>query len=146
MLCVEFKGSHSAALDNAHNRNKPKSRSRNESYTQTHKKMKTPKLLIIALVSAGLSFGVTAQAHEEKEEQVEMKDLPEAVQKTMKEKAGDTEIIRVEKEAKKGKTVYEAVIKKDGEEWGLTVDENGKYLGKHKEAKEHHEKGEKHEG
>jgi uncharacterized membrane protein YkoI len=107
--------------------------------------MKTPKLLVIALVSAGLSFGVTTQAHEEKEEHVDMKDLPEAVQKTMKEKAGDNEIVRVEKETEKGKTVYEAVIKKDGKEWGLAVDENGKYLGKHSEAKEHKEKGEKHE-
>jgi uncharacterized membrane protein YkoI len=108
--------------------------------------MKTPKLIVIALVSAGLSLGVAAQAHEEKEEAVDMKDLPEAVQKTMKEKAGDKEIIRVEKETEKGKTVYEAVVKQHGKEWGLTVDENGKYLGKHSEAKEHREKGEKHEG
>jgi uncharacterized membrane protein YkoI len=107
--------------------------------------MKTSKLLVIALVSAGLSFGVAAQAHEEKEEHVDMKDLPEAVQKTMKEKAGDKEIIRVEKETRKGKMVYEAVIKQNGTEWGLAVDENGKYLGKHNEAKEHKEKGEKHE-
>jgi uncharacterized membrane protein YkoI len=110
-----------------------------------HKKMKTSKLLVIALVSAGLSFGVTAQAHEEKEEHVDMKDLPEAVQKTLKEKAGDNEIIRIEKETEKGKTVYEGVIKKNGKEWGLAVDENGKYLGKHNESKEHKEKGEKHE-
>jgi uncharacterized membrane protein YkoI len=113
-------------------------------HIQTHKKMKTSKLLVIAVISAGLSFGVTAQAHEEKEEHVNLKDLPEAVQKTMKEKAGDNEIIRIEKEARKGKTVYEAVIKKDGKEWGLAVDENGKYLGKHNEAKEHKGKGEQH--
>ena len=105
--------------------------------------MKTTKLLVIALVSAGLSLGVAAQAAEEKEENVDMKDLPEAVQKTMKDKAGDNEIVRVEKETEKGKTVYEAVIKKNGKEWGLSVDENGKYLGKHSEAKEHKEKGEK---
>jgi uncharacterized membrane protein YkoI len=103
--------------------------------------MKASNLLLIGLVSAGLSFGAAAHA-EENEEQVDMKDLPEAVQKTMKEKAGSSEIIRAEKEMEKGKTVYEAVIKKDGKEWGLAVDENGKYLGKHNESKEHKEKDE----
>ena len=98
--------------------------------------MKTTKLITAAIVSLGLAFGVAAQATEEKEENVEMKDVPEAVQKTMKEKAGDSEIIRVEKEMKKGKTVYDAVIKKKGKEWGLEVDENGKYLGKHAESNE----------
>lgn len=104
--------------------------------------MKTTQLIIAAIISIGLAFGVAAQAHEEKEEHIEMKDLPKAVQKTMKEKAGDSEIIRVEKEMEEGKTVYEAVIRKDGKEWGLTVDETGKYLGKHSETTEHKEKGE----
>jgi uncharacterized membrane protein YkoI len=107
--------------------------------------MKTSKLLLIALISAGLTLSVTVQAHEENEEHVDMRDVPEAVQKTMKEKVGDNEIVRVEKEMRKGKTVYEAVIKKDGKEWGLAVVENGKYLGKHSEEKEHKEKGEKHD-
>lgn len=107
--------------------------------------MKITKLITVALISAGLAFGVAAQAKEEKEEQLAMKDLPEAVQKTMKEKADGAEIVRIEKEMEKGKEVYEAVVKKNGKEWGVEVDANGKYLGKHDESKEHKEKGETHE-
>lgn len=83
-----------------------------------------------------------AEEKEEKEQTVQMADLSDAVQKTIKEKAGKNEIVRIEKENEHGKMTYEAVIKKNGKEWGLSVDENGKYLGKHEEAKEHKEKGE----
>jgi hypothetical protein len=49
--------------------------SRSESYRRHAPKMKKSKLLVIALVSAGLSLVVAAQAHEEKEEDVDMKSL-----------------------------------------------------------------------
>ncbi len=95
------------------------------------------------MVSAGLAFGVAAQAHEEKEETVDMNSLPAAVQKTLKDKAAGSEIVRVEKETEHGKTVYEGVVNKNGKEWGIEVDANGKYLNQHDESKEHKEKGEK---
>ncbi len=72
-----------------------------------------------------------------------MSDVPEAVQKTFKEKAGDAEIMKVEKEVENGKTVYEAVIMKKGKRTGIEVSEAGKYLGTHNESTEHKEKGEK---
>jgi uncharacterized membrane protein YkoI len=106
--------------------------------------MKTKKLLVAVMVSAGLAFGITAQATEEKAEQtVDMKSLPTAVQKTIKEKAAGGEIVKVEKENDKGKWNYEVVVKTKGKEWGFEVDKDGKYIGKHDEAKEHKEKGEK---
>ena len=106
--------------------------------------MKATKLLVTAAVSAGLAFGVAAQATEEKDAQtVEMKSLPAAVQKTIKEKAAGGEIVRVEKENDKGKWNYEVVVKTKGKEWGFEVDKSGKYLGKHDEAAEHKEKSEK---
>ena len=97
------------------------------------------------MVSAGLAFGVAAQATEEKEAEqtVDMKSLPAAVQKTIKEKAAGGEIVKVEKENDKGKWNYEVVVKSKGKEWGFEVDKDGKYIGKHDEAKEHKEKGEK---
>lgn len=113
--------------------------------------MKTTKLFLAAIISASLAFGVAAQATEEKGEAVDMKSLPAAVQKTIKEKAAGGEIVKVEKEEHKGKWIYEAVVKTGGKEWGFEVDANGKYLGKHDESKEkgekheHKEKGEKHE-
>lgn len=107
--------------------------------------MKTTNLLITTLIGAGLACAVTAQAKEkkEKEETVELSSLPAAVQKTIKDKAAGGEIVKVEKENDKGKWNYEVVVKKNGKEWGFEIDKNGKYLGKHDEAKEHKGKGEK---
>ena len=103
--------------------------------------MKTRKLVTAGIISAGLTFGVMAQAREEA--QVEMKDVPEAAQTTIKEKAGNDQILRIEKETRKGKECYEAVVNKDGKETGILVDSSGKYLGTHDEKAEK-EKGEKH--
>ena len=75
---------------------------------------------------------------------VEMKDLPAAVQTTIKDKAGSDQILRIEKETRKGKQCYEAVVNKDGQETAIRVDTTGKYLGTHDEKTEHKEKGEKH--
>jgi uncharacterized membrane protein YkoI len=93
--------------------------------------MKTMKLLLAAVVSAGMAFGMAAQAGEHKGEMVDMKTLPAPVQKTITEKAAGGEIVRVEKEDdKNGKWNYEVVVKTDGKKWGFEVDPNGKYLKK----------------
>src|SRR5207249_7349820 len=101
----------------------------------------TPKLFTIAAISAGLAFGVVAQAGEKKheEENVSASDVPAAVQKAADTQAKGGKIVRWEKEG----TSYEAVIEKNGKEWGFKFDANGKMLGKHDESKEKGEKGEK---
>lgn len=94
--------------------------------------MKTIKLLLAAMVSACLMFGMAAQAGEHKGEKVDMKTLPEAVQKTITEKAAGGEIVRVEREDdKSGKWNYEVVVKTDGKKWGFEVDPDGKFVKKH---------------
>jgi len=102
--------------------------------------MKTPKLLTIAAVSAGLAFGV-AQGKEKKheEENVNSSDVPQAVQQAAEKELKGASIVRWEKEGAN----YEAVVSKDGKEWGYKFDANGKSLGKHSEAAEKGEKGEK---
>jgi len=107
--------------------------------------MKMTNLIATVIISASLALGVTARAALESETPVEMKDLPEAVQKTIKDKAGDTPIVRIAKETRNGKEVYEAVVNKGGKETALRVDPNGNYLGSHEEKAEHPkgEKGEK---
>jgi len=93
--------------------------------------MKTTKLLLVAVVSAGLGLGMVAQAGEHKGEAVDMKTLPPAVQKTITEKAAGGKVVRVEREDdKNGKWNYEVVVKMEGKEWGFEVDPNGKYLKK----------------
>ena len=103
--------------------------------------MKTKKLLTVAAVSAGLAFGVTAQAKEEKHEEqtINSSDVPAAVQQAAQAEAKGGTIVRWEKEGAN----FEAVIDKNGKQIGVEMDANGKVLSKHNEAKEHKEKGEK---
>jgi len=97
--------------------------------------MKTKNLFTIAAVSAGLAFGVTAQAKErESEEQsISSSDVPAAVQQAAQAEAKGGTIVRWEKEGAN----FEAVIQKNGKQIGLEMDANGKVLSKHNESKEH---------
>src|SRR5436190_24132398 len=102
---------------------------------------KTIAAISIAVI-AGLACPAVVSA-EENEEPVQMKDLPAAVQTTIKDKAGSNEIVKIEKKTEKGETVYEAVVNKNGKEWSIEVDANGKFLKQYEESKEKEEKGEK---
>jgi plastocyanin len=103
--------------------------------------MKTTKLIIAIAVSAGLAFGVSVQANEEKHEEqtINSSDVPAAVQQAAQAEAKGGTIVRWEKEGAN----FEAVIEKKGKQIGVEMDANGKVLSKHNEAKEHKEKGEK---
>ncbi len=101
--------------------------------------MKTTKLLVTAIVSAGLAFGVAAQATEEREP-VELNSLPAAVQRTIKEHAAGGEIISIEKENDDGKWNYEVTVKTKGKEWSFEVDEHGRFIKKHEEQEEEEKK------
>ena len=104
--------------------------------------MKTPKLFTIAAVSVGLAFGASAYGHEkgEKEESINSSDVPQAVQQAADKQLKGASIVRWEKEG----SSYEAVVNKDGKEWGYKFSASGKMMGKHSEAAEKEEKGEKH--
>ena len=99
------------------------------------KPMKTAKLVLTAVIGAGLVLGTTAQAKEHKGgkgEMVEMKSLPDAVQKTIQEKAAGGEVVRIHREDdSNGKWNYEVTVKTNGKEWGFEVDPNGKFVKKH---------------
>ncbi len=103
--------------------------------------MNTPKLFTIAAVSAGLAFGAIAQGHgnKEKEESISSSDVPAAVQQAADAQAKGGKIVRWEKEGAN----FEAVIEKNGKQWGVEFDASGKVMSKHDESKEHKEKGEK---
>ena len=99
--------------------------------------MKTTKLLTAIAVCASLTLGI-ARAKEKKheEESVKSSDVPAAVQKAAEKEAAGGKIVRWEKEG----GGYEAVIEKNGKEWGYKFDANGKMLNKHDESKEKAEK------
>jgi plastocyanin len=102
--------------------------------------MNTPRLLTVAAISAGLAFSAIAFGHgKEKEENINSSDVPQAVQQAADKQAKGGKIVRWEKEGSN----LEAVVSKDGKEWGYKFDANGKMLGKHSESAEHKEKGEK---
>ncbi|MFZ0917220.1 MAG: hypothetical protein WAN04_10035 [Candidatus Udaeobacter sp.] len=96
--------------------------------------MKTKNLFTVAAVAAGLAFGITAQANEEKHEEqtINSSDVPAAVQSAAETQAQGGTIVRWEKEGAN----FEAVIDKNGRQIGLEMDANGKVLGKHYESKE----------
>jgi hypothetical protein len=112
-----------------------------ETHRSKTNNMKTKRLFTIAAVSAGLAFGAAAYGHEkgEKEESINSSDVPQAVQQAADKQLKGASIVRWEKEGSN----YEAVVSKDGKEWGYKFDANGKMLGKHSESAEHKEKGEK---
>src|SRR5256885_12243271 len=101
--------------------------------------MKAKDLTTTVAVSAGLAFGVIAQARDHKEQAISSTDVPAAVQKAAETQAKGGTIVRWEKEGAN----YEAVIDKNGRQIGVEMDANGKVLSKHDESKEHKEKGEK---
>ena len=103
--------------------------------------MKTRNVFVIAAVTAGLAFGVAAQAkdREHEEQTINSSDVPAAVQQAAQAEAKGGTIIRWEKEGAN----FEAVIEKNGKQMGVEMDANGKVLSKHNEAKEHKEAGSK---
>ena len=100
--------------------------------------MKRSKLITAIALSAGLAFSV-AQAKEHEEEHLDSSKVPMAVQQAAQKEAKGGKIVRWEKEGNS----YEAVIEKDGKQWGYVFDQNGKSKGKHDEVNEKGEKGEK---
>jgi uncharacterized membrane protein YkoI len=90
---------------------------------------------ILAVSLALCSPLALAKEHEEKN--INSSEVPAAVLKTAEAQAKGGKILRWEKEG----SAYEAVIQKNGKDWGVKIDANGKVLSKHDESKE---KGEKH--
>ena len=96
---------------------------------------KTIAAISIAVIG-GLACPTLFSAEEENEQTVQMSDLPAPVQTTIKDKAGTSEVVKIEKKTEQGKTVYEAVVNKKGTEWSIEVDANGKFLKQYKESEE----------
>jgi len=100
-----------------------------------------PVIAVASVLTLGAWTPLSAE--EENEQTVKMSDLPAAAQTTIKDKAGSNEIMKIEKKTEEGKTVYEAVVNKNGKEWSIEVNEKGKFLKEYEESKEKEEKGEK---
>jgi hypothetical protein len=102
--------------------------------------MKT--IITSSVLAVGLALCLPfalAKEKEHKEETISAADVPAAVQKAADTEAKGGKIVRWEKEGAN----FEAVIDKNGKEWGVKIDASGKVLSKHDEGTEKGEKGEK---
>ncbi len=64
----------------------------------------------------------------EDEEKIEFKNLPPAVQDTVKREAGNSKIDELSKETEDGKTFFEIEFKQNGREVEIKIAENGAVL------------------
>jgi len=89
--------------------------------------MNVPKSLLrmlsifsVCAISAGICVA--------QEKRVKMKDLPEAVQKTVAEQSKGATIKGLSKEVEKGQTLYEVELTVDGHSKDVTIDSSGKVV------------------
>ena len=99
-------------------------------------------IITSSIIAVSLAFfvAVPSALTKEHEESISSSNVPAAVQQAAETQAKGGKIVRWEKEGKN----YEAVIEKNGKQWGVEINASGKVLNKHDESKEHKEKGEKH--
>jgi uncharacterized membrane protein YkoI len=111
--------------------------------------MKFPALALGLAVAAATTIGCNhmskeKEENEENEVKMTLDQVPAAAREGLQREAGGASITQVDKEDIKGKTGYEVDVMKDGKNWEIIVDENGKLISK-KLDEEKHEKGEKEE-
>ena len=94
--------------------------------------MKTTKAVLAITIGVGLSLSMASEPGKHPGEKVDMKSLPEAVQKTIKEKAEGGQVIKVLREDDPdGKWNYEVFVKASGKESLFEVDPNGNFVRQH---------------
>jgi plastocyanin len=100
------------------------------------------KLITVIGVSVALFLGGAVQATEQNEEVIPSSQVPAVVQKAAEKEAKGGKLVQWEKEGKN----YEAIIEKNGKQWGYLFDAKGHLKNKHDESKETEssEKAEKH--
>jgi hypothetical protein len=94
-----------------------------------------PMIAASVLVSLVALSGCASHGghHEDKEVPVAMNDVPAAVRATLERESAGGKVTEVEKEVKKGKTVYSADLVVNGVAWDITVAEDGTVISKEKE-------------
>ena len=98
--------------------------------------MNRPSMLAAGLLLAVAPFSGCAShegGHEENEVAVTMNDVPPAVRATLERESAGGKVTEVEKELKKGKTVYSADMEINGVAWDIVVAEDGTVISKEKE-------------
>ena len=90
-------------------------------------------MLTCSVACLGCAELAAVEAQDSKEEKVKLEDCPQAVQDTLKKASAGGKIEEIEKETENGKTVFEAEVVIDGDEYEVKVAEDGKLLSKKQE-------------
>ena len=94
--------------------------------------MKTTKAVLAIAIGVGFTLGAAAQPGKHPGEKVDLKSLPEAVQKTITEKAAGGNVVKVMREDDPdGKWNYEVLVKANGKDSKFEVDPNGNFVKQH---------------
>ena len=95
--------------------------------------MKTTSAVLTITIGVGLGLSNAADTGgKHPGEKVDMKSLPSAVQKTIKDKAGGGNVTKVMREDDPdGKWNYEVVVNANGKESKFEVDPNGNFVKQH---------------
>jgi uncharacterized membrane protein YkoI len=94
--------------------------------------MKTTKAVLATAIGVAFTLGAAAQPGKHPGEKVDLKSLPEAVQKTITEKAAGGNVVKVMREDDPdGKWNYEVLVKANGKDSKFEVDPNGNFVKQH---------------
>ena len=94
--------------------------------------MKMTKAVLAVAIGVGFTLGAAAQPGKHPGEKVDLKSLPEAVQKTITEKAAGGSVVKVMREDDPdGKWNYEVLVKANGKDSKFEVDPNGNFVKQH---------------
>jgi uncharacterized membrane protein YkoI len=94
--------------------------------------MKTTTAVLTLTIGVGLSMSMAGEPGKHPGEKVDVKSLPEAVQKTIKEKAAGGNVMKVMREDDPdGKWNYEVLAKVNGKDSKFEVDPNGNFVKQH---------------
>jgi hypothetical protein len=92
---------------------------------------------VLSVVAAAALVGCSSHGGEHgehaKEVAVTMNEVPPAVRATLDREAAGGKVTEIEKEMKKGHTVYSADLLVHGEAWDITVAEDGTVVSKERE-------------
>ena len=94
--------------------------------------MKTTSAVLAITICVGLGLSNAADTGKHPGEKVDVKSLPEAVQKTIKDKAAGGNVVKVMREDDPdGKWNYEVLVNGTGKESKFEVDPNGNFVKQH---------------
>src|SRR3982750_496661 len=104
------------------------------SWKETRMNVRWFMICLLSAAFSGMGFSLTsaraAEAKEEAETKLSLKEVPAAVRKTLTREAGGSKIKGVDKERRDGKLVYETDVEIDGENYEIVVDARGKLISK----------------